>query len=426
MLLVFALGLVGELTSDNFTEWINKEQRIPVFVRLMSQWCPHCMEMEPVWDRVKDHYRNTPGLLVADLSCDSESKICSSFADSGTPRLFWTESGVETAYRYVNTYSFESFVEFIEKRMSDPVQTLWNHEEYERTQKLHWNESLVFVQDPSSDVESLLNILAKEFEKAPIRFFKFGYNELESQDLKMIYRFMPLDILEEYDIGNYQESNVRRWVEERSYPPISEANSFFVSRMVKNKYFMIFYQSPDDFDFVENMTRITGKVPRWLKTGLIDCDQLARVCRMFGINKYRGSHLVIVNAPRNRYFRFNDEFNDTAVERWINNALHGRVQALGPGAGWQGFFFNLGLQVKTWYFWKWTIISIISLIILIMIVVKVWRAVERWVNEEEMQKNEEMMKEMDKRLEELAERDIEDIIREDELEQKKLRKCKQE
>ena len=416
------VSMVGDLTAENFSTWVKKDQDIPVFLLLKSKWCPHCMELEPEWEQLRERYAESKNLMVADISCDENRKLCFSFPESGTPRIFWTDDGVESAQRYVNTYSLESFVKFIEKRLSDPLQTLWNHEEYEAVLKAHANESLVFVQSPGKELEDLLNELAQEYEKSPIRFFKFGYDELETGQTRLFYRFEPLGINEAYDQEGFKAKPVKQWVSERSYPPISEANSFFVSQMVKKKYFMVYFQSPDDFDFVPNITRIASKVPRWLKTGLIDCDKMPRVCRMFGINKYRGSHLVIVNAPRNRYFRFNDEFNDTAVEKWINDALNGKVHALGPGAGWSGFFFNLGLQVKTLYFWKYTSITVICIIVLAVVAVKVYRAADRWVNEEEMEKQRKMEQEFEKALEESAELELKQMLEEDERDARRLKR----
>lgn len=41
------------LTEDNFTEFVNSTNK-PVFLKLWAYWCPHCKELEPIWNELAE------------------------------------------------------------------------------------------------------------------------------------------------------------------------------------------------------------------------------------------------------------------------------------------------------------------------------------------------------------------------------------
>lgn len=342
------------------------------------------MEMKPEWRKVQQLYENSDKVMIADVLCETDHEICSEYPDSGTPRVFWVTQGKESAVRYKNTYSFESFTEFIEKKLAPPVQIIPDHETYLQIRQNNTNISLIFIQEESNSVETLMTHLAKKFEKAPIRFFKFGYNEFN--EAKIVYRFEVIDQTIEYT-GKLSDSKaIEKFVELYSYPAITEANAFFLSAALKKTHFLLYYQmgETDNLPAVTETTKSLGT----LRTGVIDCDKMNKVCRMFGINRWGGNQLVLIHGPKNRYYKFTGMYRAQNIRSWVEKALAGKEHALGPGAGWKGFFYNLKIEIKTAEFWKSAGIYTACFVFAVVVVKKIVACIIRWEKDDEIDERE--------------------------------------
>jgi len=63
-----AFALVGT-THDEFAYSAND-----VFVEYYADWCPHCKELAPHWEKLAEHCKDVPGLKIAKmLATDNES-----------------------------------------------------------------------------------------------------------------------------------------------------------------------------------------------------------------------------------------------------------------------------------------------------------------------------------------------------------------
>lgn len=374
-MILTALALVARLDSENFGNFVKEEQQFPLMVILKSRWCGTCREIEADWQKIRDKYSESQKLVVADISCDSDNNLCKMFPGQGTPRVFWVTDGTESAKYYTAAYSYTEFENYIERKIEDRVKDLYSELEFREVLTANVSESLLFLRESTSTVlYALMHTLSVTYERGPVRFFRLMYDVGET---KLTYRFEPTSLVEEYN-GEMTENAVKLWIEERVIPPVTEATRFFVSRMVKEKQFLMYYEN--GAAYMENMTRITKTLPRNIRTGIANCTKYRKICSLFGIRPYLGSQIVLARAPENIYYKFRGKFNDDEVTRWMQLALAGKDTALGPGSGYAGFLSNMKSEATTFAFWKRAGIVTGVVSFSVFIVVNSWRWIVKWTN----------------------------------------------
>ena len=380
------LSYFDKLTKDNYTSLINGSQKYPVFALLQSRWCSHCMELKPTWKRVMEHYENDTRFYFADISCDSDNELCNKFDGSGTPRIFWCKSGVEEAEKFINSYTYDEFLIFIEKRLEQTITDVYNHTQYLEFLKQNEEQSIFALQehsisDSSNETETrqLYEKIANEFDSYPSRFLYMKYNEFDFEDeTQPVFRYIctwtnSSDRL----VSSLSGKTMRAFIDLYSFPPLYDATNFFLKIQIKSRRHFLLYYDNDKVTFYGQLVKLTNNFPRWFKTGVINCAEKMRVCRLFGFSLTGGHELVIVLPHRNIYYKFEGEVTSEAVLKWVNSVLDGNERALGPGAGLKGFWFNLKIQMKKPKFWKRLIINLaIGIPIFILIVKGLLKCIE--------------------------------------------------
>lgn len=368
------------LTLQNYTMLINDSQNYPVFALLQSRWCPHCAELKPTWSKVKSHFENDTRFYFADISCDSDNKLCHLFNGTGTPRIFWVKQGIEKAEQYINSYTYDAFIQFVEKRLAPPVADITSHEEYEAFLKENEEMSIIAYQEIPELMENTTQSkevffkLAFEYDTFPCRFINMKYIEFDPMidPPQPVLKYINLwtNTSDRLKRASSQEKFIRQFVSLYSYPPITQATNYFLKDRVRSRnHFMLYYDN-DKVTFYGKLVRLTKKFPPWFKTGVIDCQDSPRSCRLFGMKLSGGHELTIVLPHKNIYYRFEGTFDNESVYNWVNRVLDGKEEAMGPGAGLKGFFFNWKLEMKKPGYWSRTIKRLIIAIVLIYLVVK--------------------------------------------------------
>lgn len=382
------LSYFEKLTIDNYTSLINESQKFPVFALLQSRWCSHCMELKPTWRRVQEHYENDTRFYFVDISCDSDNELCNKFADSGTPRIFWCKSGIEAAERFVNSYTYEEFIIFIEKRLAQPITDIYNHTQYLEFLKQNEEQSIFSLQEytisdsSNSEIQKSFEKIANEFDSYPCRFINMKYNEFESKESddksQAILQFTcPWTNTTDRLVSLLNEKNMRAFINLYSFPPLYDATNVFLKAQVKTHRPFLLYYDNDKVTFYGQLVKLTSKFPRWFKTGVINCADRGRVCRVFGFTLTGGHEFVIVLPHKNIYYKFEGEISNITILNWVKSVLDGNERALGPGAGFKGFWFNLKIQMKKPKFWKRLIINLsIGIPILVLLIKGLLKCIE--------------------------------------------------
>jgi thiol-disulfide isomerase/thioredoxin len=342
---IASLAFIGDLTETNFSEFISAEQQFPAFVLLKSQWCHHCAALAPDWDQLREFYSNDSRVLIADISYDTDRELCDRFPQDGTPRIFWVAAGLDSAEQYLNPYHFESFLSFVNEKLSDPVAYLQNHSDFITIQQFFPHQSLFFIQEPNSNTtEAFLANLSTTLRGTAVRFFKLNYTEFAQSEPKFIYRWPLMNYTIEYRELFNDTAALEAFVRANAYPPMNNATAIFVNAMMHRDYVLYLYQGVD-VSFDDNITELATEFPPDLKGGILDCVQTDKLCRLLGINRLYGTQLVLARPPKNVYYKFDGTFSNDNVRSWLKSALRGWQKAYGPGAGLKGIWFNFKVRM---------------------------------------------------------------------------------
>ena len=364
-----------EITSENISDYISETQKIPVFLKLYSHWCSHCKELEPTWKQLEAHYNDDERIIIASLSCDSEVSICNKFPHSGTPRLFWIKSGIESNEFYYNTYSFDEFITFIEKRLSDlSISKIPDQAKFREVIQSNEHSSLFFLQDLNSDVdEHIIENILKKYKNTPTKFYRLDYKEFESDSKPVLFYLSPVTNVSDSLHEIINEKSIEAFVDLHSFPPVYNATTFFFREHIrKSSPFMFYYENGTPFS--TSLINLSKSFPKELKTGIVNCSEAPRMCRTFGIQFNDGNQLSIIYPLKNIYYHYEGEYNANDVMSWVESVMKGKETPLGPGAGLSGFVYNLKIQSKKPKFWyrliRNSIIGIAVVSVFIFIIVK--------------------------------------------------------
>jgi len=80
------------------------------------QWCGHCKNLAPEYEKVGETYRRSDGVLIAKVDADAEKDLASRFGVRGFPTLKWFPAGSTDPEDYSGGRDAADFVEYINKR----------------------------------------------------------------------------------------------------------------------------------------------------------------------------------------------------------------------------------------------------------------------------------------------------------------------
>jgi protein disulfide-isomerase A6 len=74
------------LNEANFDKIVMDSSK-DALVKFYAPWCGHCKALAPVYEKLATAFKNEDNVVVAEVNCDVESKLCSRFSVSGFPTL---------------------------------------------------------------------------------------------------------------------------------------------------------------------------------------------------------------------------------------------------------------------------------------------------------------------------------------------------
>lgn len=393
LLLEFTSSYFIHLTSKNFTKYVSNIQAKPVFLLLYSYFCEHCKELKPTWEELKKKYLEDDRVLLGSLSCDSERSICNSFPHSGTPRIFWIPSGIESSEFYYNSYTLDEFSKFIEKRIDERViKTIDCEMEYQSVLSRNENSSLFFLQNLNGDDETqkIIEELSKELDTTPSKFYNLLYKEVDVEEPILMFKspFTNVtDILRDLS----SKDDIRKFIRLHSFPPIYPATTFFLNEHIKKAMpFMLFYEENEPF--FDELKKLIKVFPKELKIGIINCKETVGLCKTFGLYISDGTQFSIVNPSEKSYYHYEGNINPENISSWIERVMNGKEVALGPGGGLNGFIYNIKIQSKKPKFWYNLVRNLLIFIplfgLFIFIVIKLYKLSQ--IPDEEIEKEEKI------------------------------------
>jgi len=107
------------LVSSNFKEVALDHQK-DVFVEFYAPWCGHCKNLEPIWDKLGEHFKERSDLVIAKM--DATGNEVEEVEVEGFPTLKMFKKKTNEVVDYTGGRDFDSLVKFIEtgEQQEDP------------------------------------------------------------------------------------------------------------------------------------------------------------------------------------------------------------------------------------------------------------------------------------------------------------------
>ena len=88
-----------ELTSGNFDELVNGNDRVPFLIKCYNPGCPHCSFFQKTWEPFVDKASQMQSLVkFGEINCNSESRLCRKLGLRFVPVLIWSSGAKPENY----------------------------------------------------------------------------------------------------------------------------------------------------------------------------------------------------------------------------------------------------------------------------------------------------------------------------------------
>lgn len=110
-------GDLKVLVTKNFEEEVAKADL--TFIKFYAPWCGHCKAMKPAWDQLGEEYADSSSVLIGDVDCTVESKLCQDFGVNGYPTVkYWDPESPKEGSAYQGGRDYTS----LEKHVKDKLE----------------------------------------------------------------------------------------------------------------------------------------------------------------------------------------------------------------------------------------------------------------------------------------------------------------
>lgn len=320
------------LTETNFTEFVNSTSK-PVFLKLWAYWCPHCKELEPIWNELAEIDEYNDAVNIADIECESNKKICKNFEGENYPRLYWIDSINKSTLTYHGSRTIPHFRMFIKKQLNFPLLPINDTNELEFYTNTANISTVIFFKINEKDTKSLsiAKTVASQFRASDLRFIYYEDDTLNKPEM-IVYN--EINRKEAFQ-GEWNEEQLTQFILIRSVPFLSEVNSyimnFFSSHNISAFIKVTNVSKPIDSIGLETSEKVSSIFP----VTRTDCYSTTWFCRLVDIDLNTTINQYVIY---NRYmklfwvFRENDQ-NPEIVYNWAKNVSLSLIKPQGPGIG---------------------------------------------------------------------------------------------
>jgi len=85
--------VIQEISEEDFSQFVNSEQKTLVIVDFFASWCGPCVMMAPVLDKLAEKYQGKVKFLK--LEVDNAPKLSNKYEISSIPCIVFFEKGEE-------------------------------------------------------------------------------------------------------------------------------------------------------------------------------------------------------------------------------------------------------------------------------------------------------------------------------------------
>ena len=343
ILVSFITASPVHLSDDNFTEFINSTNH-PVFLKLWAYWCPHCKELEPIWDELANITEYDGVVHVADIECESNKKTCKQYDGENYPRLYWIDSINKSTLAYHGSRTIPHFRMFIKKQLNFPLLPINDTSELDLYTNTANISSVIFFKINDKDTESLkiAKVVASQFRSSDLRFIYYG-DDMTSSPEMIVYNQIGRN---ESFSGEWNEKELTSFILIRSVPFLSKVNpyimNFFSTHNVSAFIRVTNVSKPIDKLTFETSEKVSSIFP----ITRTDCLSATWFCRLVDIDlNTTTNQYVIYNRYMKLFWVFHDNISDpNTVYNWAKNVSLSLVKPKGPGIGlfspFKGMYYN--------------------------------------------------------------------------------------
>ncbi|OHT16109.1 Thioredoxin family protein [Tritrichomonas foetus] len=335
-LAIFALSESIVLTDDNFNDVINNTEKIPVFLKLWANWCPHCKEMAPEWTKLVENNEFQGKIYFAEIECEQYRHLCKRFEGENYPRIYYLDLKENSSTRYLGEREYDNFKVFIKKQIQFPLVSITENDLQYYRDLANTTTSFIFC-FPDNDVDSLHKAQEIVIKR---RHYESQFLIMNSEVKKIIAITSPNRTVE--FIGSFDDPKINLFLITNSVPFLNEYTAAVMkhSEFVNTGVFILMHnhsQTP-----TQESIEICEDASKYFPVTYADCINQDWLCRYTSIDVNTTQPEFIVFDRKNRKFfvyRSTDRQVDS-VKKWNELVFHKKAKSEGPGTGLIGQFLE--------------------------------------------------------------------------------------
>jgi hypothetical protein len=331
-----ALAASVVITRENSSQLLGTAKHSPVLVALLSDACPHCRDVFPIWRDLESIFAPNHRVTIATVTCDYERRLCSRFPDALTPTIWWVRSDPESAQQYIGSLPMSELSSFVEKQISPSVVAVANDEALSEELGRHRNAWIFLLRNLDAAVVSDIRNMPSDYEHFPCHFFVLNSSASVPQFANF---FLPTNRTVPFE-GTFTRADLRAFIEQFVFPPISyTSQNFFTHAKDIRSTVLVLADEPPYFE--SELIALTPRFPAALRCGVLFCSDNPKSCRRLVVPSRRGPVILMHDPSRKLTWYYRGSMDGDSIVTWVHSVLNGQVRAAEPGAGFSGFIGNL-------------------------------------------------------------------------------------
>jgi len=338
-LLLFASVLSEEITDANAALFFSLIDHSPVLAILVSDWCPHCVDMMPTFQILEEKYNKSELVTIARINCDRSKSICSRFPERSTPGIYWVLTTPEQSEAYHGAVDYENLNNYIEKQVSPQLIQIFNESHFHIEINRHNSSSIFIFQAPSTTNNvDIIKGIAIQFKSYPCRFFEIMYDKYPEKET-VLAQYDPYADKYQFMQGIFTERSVYEFISMISFPRFVPVSQLFFSHFQATNQTVLILADEAPF-FESSLVSIIPKLPN-VCCGMLYCGNHPKLCLSLLIPTNRGPQFIMLNSSLQYRWQFKDPLTEENIIMWTKAVLNGEIAPSGTGAGFIGFIREL-------------------------------------------------------------------------------------
>ena len=374
--------------------------KIPIFVEIWDQWCPHCRHFRPQWEQLTDDPRFKDKILFLAANCgSSRSKFCKMFPGDETPRFFYFDNGQSDARPYSGSPQYEEISTFLSQQLNGPFVELHYTDDFnavtQEIQKYHEknkkNQILLF--NISEDDEFSFNIASAAVDKVrhlPITFFLFKDRKSSHEPIISV-QGRNIDYFDTTK-QDFTEENIVKYIKQKSLPFLSIFTDMSLYYSSQNHIAVAAFVLPQKKGAGANLKPYAEALNNYFPTLQTTCDISRSLCNYVNEKPKNDGFIAIVNRSERYFWVYKKEYTIDGINKWAKGILDKTVKPYGPGPGKIGFVLNVYYTLRERGGLPYYIIHIPIFIMIILILVLIWALADAVIFRIRLKKAEKEMK----------------------------------